>query len=252
MSSVAKRIAQDAFELGIKKGDTLLVHSSLRSLGAGVTPEEVVAGLFEAVGEQGTLVFPALSYLSCNSKNPRFDYYETRSNVGAIPEYFRTSAEGVLRSLNPTHSCCAIGKNADFVISGHKYDTTPCGKNSPFARVADSDGKILFLGCGMRPNTSMHAVEELVEPDYLFGDTVEYTVKDKNGEESKLTCRAHGFDGVAQRYERLAELLEGDELRIGKILEADCHLVQARAMWKKAAKKFAEDPYYFVDKVDDR
>ncbi len=251
MTDFAKKISLDAKALGLKDGDAVLVHSSLKSLGEGVAPLDVIDGLVDAVGRGGTVVFPALSYLNCNKENPFFDYFETKSNIGAIPEYFRTSYNGVLRSINPTHSCCACGANADYIVSGHKCDVTPCGNNSPFKRLAMLDGKILFIGCGMKPNTSMHAVEELVVPCYLFGDDVEYTVRDKDGVESRAVCRSHKFKGVTQRYDRLADILAGDELLTGKILSADCHVVQAGAMWKKAEEKLRQDPLYFIDKVDD-
>ncbi len=247
MEEKAKRIASDANKLGIKKGDTLLIHSSLRSLG-GATPEEFIKGMQLAVGEEGTLVFPALSYLTCNPNQREFDYFSTKSNVGAIPEYFRTQTKDVLRSLSPTHSCAAWGKNAEFVVNGHISDTTPCGPNSPFKRVMELGGSILFVGCGMRPNTSMHAVEELSEPDYLFGEYYEYNLVDKDGVAHKTTCRAHNFKGVSQRYERLADLLTGDELKIGNLLSAECHLVNTPAMWEKADKKYREDPHYFIEK----
>ena len=247
MTELSARIAEDARKLGINNGDTLLVHSSLRSLG-GATAEEVIKGLMNAVGEEGTLVFPALSYMHCNPNQRKFDYYNTPSNVGALPEYFRTSVSGVVRSINPTHSCCAWGKNAEYVTSGHILDNTPCGKNSPFRRVMELGGKILFLGCGMTPNTSMHAVEELSDPDYLFGDEYEYDITDSKGEKCKIMCRAHNFKGVYQRYERLAELLKDDELIMGNILSSQCHLVEASAMWKKADEKYRECPHYFIDK----
>jgi len=248
MTELTKRVAEDAKKLGINKGDALLVHSSLRSLG-GVSPKEVIDGLMLALGDEGTLVFPALSYMHCNPNNPTFDYHETPSNIGALPEYFRTNVSGVVRSMCPTHSCCAIGKNAEYITSGHKEDNTPCGENSPFYRLMKLGGKILFIGCGMRPNTSMHAVEELSVPDYLFGDDFEYTMTDKDGKTYKTICRAHGFKGVAQRYERLADLLTDDELKVGKILSADCHLVETTAMWEKADKKYREEPHYFIDRV---
>ena len=163
---------------------TLLVHSSLRSLG-GASAADVIDGLRDALGEEGTLVFPTLSYRNCNPNNPVFDYYKTQSNVGYLPEYFRTEVKGVIRSMNPTHSCAAIGKNAEFVTSGHILDKTPCGANSPFRRIMELNGKILFLGCGMNCNTSMHAVEELSEPSYLYGGEFEYTFTDANGKEYK-------------------------------------------------------------------
>lgn len=246
MTELAKQIASDAQKLGINKGDTLLVHSSLRSLG-GAKAEEVIDGLLSALGEEGTLVFPTLSYMNCNPNKPVFDYYETKSNVGYLPEYFRTQVKGAVRSMCPTHSCAAVGKNAEYITSGHKDDVTPCGENSPFRRVKELGGKILFLGCGMNCNTSMHAVEELSVPDYLFGPDCEYTFTDKDGNSYKANCRAHGFKGVIQCYYRLAELLNGDELKTGNILKAECQLVCAPAMWEKADKKYRENPHYFID-----
>lgn len=246
MTDIAKKIASDASALGIEKGDTLLVHSSLRSLG-GANAKEVIEGLLSALGEEGTLVFPTLSYMNCNPNNPVFDYHETKSNVGYLPEYFRTQVKGVLRSMCPTHSCAALGKNAEYIVSGHKNDKTPCGENSPFRRIRELGGKILFLGCGMNCNTSMHAVEELSEPDYLFGGEYEYLMTDKDGNSYKSTCRAHGFKGVIQCYYRLSELLCGDELRVGNILKAECQLVKAVPMWEKADKKYREQPHYFID-----
>ncbi len=249
MTDISEQIARDAALLGISRGDTVLVHSSLRSLG-GADAGDVIKGLLLALGESGTLVIPALSYLNCNPANPSFDYYSTKSNVGALAEYFRTSVAGVLRSINPTHSCCAIGKNAEFVTSGHVLDNTPCGANSPFRRVMELNGKILFLGCGMNPNTSMHAVEELSCPDYLFGEEYAYSVTDSQGKVFTLKCRAHDFKGVIQRYDRLARLLTDDELKTGRILTADCQLIKAHAMWEKADKQYRKDPHYFIDKDD--
>ncbi len=246
MTELAIKISEDAKALGIEKGDTLLVHSSLRSLG-GATAKEVIDGLLYALGEEGTLVFPTLSYMNCNPSKPFFDYHETQSNVGYLPEYFRTQVKGVVRSICPTHSCAAIGKNAEYITSGHKEDTTPCGKNSPFYRLKELGGKILFLGCGMNCNTSMHAVEELSEPDYLFGEDFEYEITDKDGNKYKTACRAHGFKGVIQCYYRLADLLDVGELSVGNILKAECHLVKAVPMWEKADKKYREQPHYFID-----
>ncbi|MBP5754328.1 MAG: AAC(3) family N-acetyltransferase [Clostridia bacterium] len=247
MNEKSRLIAECSLRLGIAPGDALMVHSSLKSLGEGFTPADVIEGLRGALGAEGTLMLPALSYITCSAKHPVFDYYETKSCVGAIPEYFRTSVEGVLRSVNPTHSCCALGKNAEYLTSGHILDETPCGENSPFRRLMLLKGKILFLGCGMNPNTSMHAVEELVVPDYLFGDLVEYTATDAEGKKHNIRCRAHNFKGVAQRYFRLAALLEGDELRQGRIANAECHLVETVPMWRKAEAKYREDQHYFID-----
>ena len=50
-----------AAEAGIKKGDILLVHSSFKSMGeVDGGAESVIGGFLDAIGEEGTLVFPTL------------------------------------------------------------------------------------------------------------------------------------------------------------------------------------------------
>ncbi len=99
---IQKQLAEGFEALGIRSGDTLLVHSSLKSL-EGASPADVIEALLALLGPEGTLMLPTLSYLYANRDNPVFDVRRTPSNVGAIPEYFRTEYP-VLRSLCPTHS----------------------------------------------------------------------------------------------------------------------------------------------------
>lgn len=248
MNSIVKEIASDAQTLGIRRGSVLLVHSSLRSLGrAGLHPQDVIDGLLLALGDHGTLVFPALSYLHCGpTRSLTFDVRHTPSNVGALPEYFRTSVEGVRRSLCPTHSCCALGEQRDAVVGEHHLDDTPAGAHSPFRRVMELDGNVLFLGCGTNCNTSMHAVEELSVPDYLFADCHTYTMIREDGSSYEQRCYAHDFRGVYQAYDRLEALLTGTELRKGNLCSAHCDLMRCVPMWEKADAKYRENPHYFV------
>lgn len=250
---IIEQIKKDAENLGLHAGDIVLMHSSLKSLGNDTTPMELLTGLAEALGVAedagGTLALPALSYEHCNPSSPVFDYHKTPSNVGAIPEFFRTQFPGAIRSLCPTHSCCAVGAKAQYLTRSHHLDTTPCGANSPYRRIFELGGKLLFVGCGTKPNTSMHAVEELTQPSYLWGGSYEYTLVDKDGKIHKMKCKAHGFADVIQRYDRIESLISdtSGEIAYGKILGAECVLMNAKAVWEKATAKLREDQYYFVD-----
>src|SRR5690606_7869867 len=106
-------------------------------------------------------------------EQPEFDLVRTPSNVGTLAEYFRTRP-GTIRSLHPTHSICGTGKRTAELLADHARDFTPCGPHSPLTKLPEVGGQILMLGCSLRPNTSMHGVEELVEPPYLFGPDVPY------------------------------------------------------------------------------
>lgn len=242
-------IAADLAALGVRPGEALLVHASLASMGwVEGGPETVVAGLLRALGPDGTLAMPALSYDYVGARNPAFDVRFTPSCVGAIPEHFRLR-DGTRRSIHPTHSVCAAGPAAQALLGEHALDRTPCGPHSPFRRLRDLGGRILFLGCGLRPNTSMHGVEEVVEAPYLFGETVTYRLTLDDGSTRRIPYRQHGFAGWRQRYDRVAGLLvEGSAMRIGPVLRATAHLVDARALWERAEVAMRRDPYCFVER----
>lgn len=249
MNDVVYRMAHDLAGLGVRKAGILLVHSSLKSLGK--LPdgaETAVGGLLEALGSEGTLLMPALSYETVKAENPVFDVLNTPSCVGALTEFFRKRT-GTMRSVHPTHSVCGIGPGAGPMLSGHSRDVTPCGPNSPYFRLKEEAGQILFLGCGLKPNTSMHAVEELVEPPYLYNGWVDYRIKLADGSETAMRVRRHGFKGWQQRYDRIETVMAGEGISAGKVLSADCFLLEAPAFWRKAHQAMKNAPLIFVDRI---
>jgi len=251
----SERIARDLLEAGLRPGGVVLVHSSLSSMGyVPGGPETVIQGFLKALGPEGTLLMPALSYETVHAQNPVFDLLRTPSNVGAIPEYFRTRP-GTLRSIHPTHSVCGVGPRAEELLGEHQLDETPCGEHSPFRKLRDIGGQIVFLGCGMKPNTSMHAVEEVAHPPYLFGSLITYRIILPGGKEMKMRSwrHDHGRRGWRQRYDRLEPLLKkGCELHIGRVLEATVQIVEARPMWERALAAFEKDVFYFVERIESK
>lgn len=251
VGTVEQTIQHIAIELtacGVRRGGILLVHSSLSSMG--YVPggaETVIRGLLEALGEEGTLLLPALSYETVHAQQPVFDIRRTPSCVGAITEHYRVRP-GTLRSLHPTHSVCGVGPLAPTLLGEHHLDDTPCGAHSPFRKLRDMGGQILFLGCGLRPNTSMHGVEEVTHAPYLFGGMVTYRLICEDGSSLSYTCRRHAFVGWRQRYDRVRHLLaSGTEIREGRVLQATIYLLEAQALWQRAAAAMRQEPFYFVE-----
>lgn len=245
-TTTAGLIRDELLALGVRPGGVLLVHSSMKSLGlAPGGPDTVIDALLAALGTEGTLMMPALTYERVTPQNPLFDVRNTPGNVGIIPETFRCR-QGVLRSLHPTHSICAYGPHAEDLTRDHGLDSTPCGEHSPLRLLPEVNGQILMLGCGLQPNTSMHAVEELVEPPYLFDPPMDYRLILADGRKSIRRYRPHNFRGWEQRYERLADVMRSG-LRWGRILQADCHLIEASDMWQAVEMKLRENPLFFVE-----
>lgn len=251
-----EQLKEDLMKLGIQKGDKLLIHSSYKSLG-GI--EGGAAGFFETVvevlGEEGTLIIPTLSFATVGFDQPYFDVKTTPSCVGYLTEYFRTQFPGVVRSLHASHSCAVYGKDAAEWVKDHELDLTPVGEHSPFTRLSQAGGKILMLGCNPGNNTSMHGVEEAAEVPYMFEPDrkVHYEITDADGRVIVQDAYRHGHaraDVVYHaKYIRILDLLAEDEITRGKVLDADCILMSAAAVWEKGVEAMRKDPFYFVDAV---
>jgi aminoglycoside 3-N-acetyltransferase len=242
-------LTDDLLSLGVRPEGVLMVHSSLKALGpVEGGAETVIVGLLEALGGSGTLLMPALTYERVTAEQPLFDVKRTPGNVGLIPETFRLRA-GTKRSLHPTHSVCATGPQATELLEAHLQDDTPCGAHSPFHRLPEFGGQILMLGCGLEPNTSMHAIEELVVPPYLYGPPGEYQLVLQDGTIMRKTYIPHNFHGWVQRYDRVGEILSSPGLRRGRVLQAEAFIIEAAALWEKALEALKRDPCYFVDRV---
>jgi aminoglycoside 3-N-acetyltransferase len=249
---VACHIASQLANAGLRRGGVVFVHSSLRALGA--VPggaETVIQALLSAIGDAGTLLLPAFSYRHVTPAHPFFDREATPSNVGALAEYFRTRP-GTIRSIHPTHSICGIGQQARKLIDQHVFDCTPCGPHSPLSLLPKLGGQILMLGCGLAPNTSMHGVEELVEPPYLFGPDMAYQFHLPGNQVASKVYRPHSFAGWKQRYDRLERFLPPEALRVREVLGAETHILEAAAVWEIGLKILRQNPQAFVEPISSR
>ena len=119
--------------LGVREGDVILAHSSLSSFGyVEGGADTVIRALLDAVGPAGTVVVPTLSFGSVDESDPYFSVNDTPSDTGRITEEFRKRPEA-RRSRHPLSSAAAIGKDAERIAGGRQM--TPCGEDSPYARV---------------------------------------------------------------------------------------------------------------------
>lgn len=163
--------------LGVRSGDTLLVHASLRRLGA--PPDTVLATLLELLGPHGTLVVPAFTagnsdtsrtYLARTRgmterqraahrrRMPAFDPERTPSeDMGVLAEAVRCGP-GAVRSAHPQTSFAAVGRRAAELLADHDEECH-LGERSPLARLYEAGARVLFLGVGHEVCSAFHLAE---------------------------------------------------------------------------------------------
>lgn len=156
---VACQDLMDTFRtLGLESGDSLIVHSSYRSLGeVEGGPATVIQALLNCIGPSGNLMLPTFNY-AVPLPEPYFDPAETPGATGIITETGR-KWPGAVRSVHPTHSVAVIGPKAKEWTKDHLTVRT-AGIGSPIDLLARHGGKVLLIGVEHTSNTTIHIAEE--------------------------------------------------------------------------------------------
>jgi aminoglycoside 3-N-acetyltransferase len=144
-------LISDLKEMGLKQGDHVSIASALSKVGhieGGA--QAFIDALREVIGPRGTIMVNTYTsgfyiyQIDAANKSPPFDFQTTPSVSGIISETVRISPQAK-RSQHPMSSVAAIGPKAGFLTDGH-------GPNAParlpYSRLAEIDGKSLFIGLG--------------------------------------------------------------------------------------------------------
>ena len=239
----------DLRALGILAGSDVLVHSSLSRIGHVVgAADAVVDALVEAVGPEGTVLFPTLTGRSSDGpKHPPFvDVRDTPCWTGRIPETARRRPN-VPRSLHPTHSISAIGASARDYTTGHENGQSPCDERSPYYQLIDRGGWILLLGAMQTSNTTLHCLEEVAGvPYHLQDEWTDGVVVDVSGERHVVRNRLH-VHGWKRDFPKIdAPLRERGVLRIGHVGLAETRLMRASGLADVLLPLLRHDPLYLL------
>ncbi len=192
-------------KLGIKKGDTLVIHSGISGMGyleGGA--DALLEAVREVLGEEGTFLAPAFTnpYLMFDgsvSKGYLFRPYDTRKDGALRDKTVRTGLlpkamlkrEDSFRSGHATHEWVAMGKNAESIVAGHGLLDAPTGETSPLGKALKQNGKVVFLGCHPGSNTFLHYVETMAGVSYTEEGIVQYV--DEAGRRRNAMIEKHLF-----------------------------------------------------------
>lgn len=236
------RLIEGFKSIGIEEGMTLIVHSSLSSIGwvcGGAVA--VIDSLIECIGKKGNLVMPSHSgdYSEpsywCNPSVPK-EWYDVIRNempvfnskitpcrgMGVIAQTF-LNYDGVIRSNHPQVSFSAYGRDKEFITDNHKLDYG-LSDTSPLGRLYELDAKVLLIGVLYTNNTSFHLGEYRSN---CRDEYIEYAPILENGERlwkgfKELEIDSDGFEYIGECFEKEYNVLNY------KIGNANCKLFSQR------------------------
>lgn len=110
---------------GIKKDDTVLIHTSMKAIGEVEGGCDGLIDGFVSYLTDGLFLVPTHTWANVNVKQPIYDVRSTVPCIGALPTVAAFRKDGI-RSLHPTHSLAAFGSRAAEFIRGEEFATTPC------------------------------------------------------------------------------------------------------------------------------
>jgi aminoglycoside 3-N-acetyltransferase len=256
-----RSLADDLAALGLVPGSTVLVHSSLSSLGwvCGGAPA-LLAALERALGPAGTVVAPTFTpdlsdpagwrrppipadwWDEVRRSMPPFQPARTPSrNMGALAELVRTQPAAV-RSPHPQTSFAALGPLAGTLMREHP-PSPRLGSGSPLDAMCRAGAVVLFLGVGWSRNTSFHLAEYRAEyPGRRWAERL-VPLDDGTGAVRWWTCRDLVFHEADFEPMGRACLARMPGARTGRVGAAEAmlmpqeELVAASAEWMLAHRR---------------
>lgn len=256
-------IAEQLKHLGIKRGDKIVMHSSLRTLGkaselvklTNCGADAVIDGFMKVIGDDGILCVPTFTKTFVNSSagpiGEIFHPDKTPSRVGSITNVL-LQRHGRVRSLHPTHSWAALGNKSDELLRDHEKTST-FGRDSVCGRMYDWDFKIVWFGTTGTTNTSTHFAEDWLDMPYMSSEDA--LVETSDGSFKKVTVY-RSPSGPRDFYKdgcKLDKLLEKWNIQaIGKVYNSTVVIMQHRTFMNYLLRALLDNPCLLLhDNKDD-
>ncbi len=218
-------IASGLRKLGLKKGDAVLLHGSLISLGhVEGGPDAVIDAFLETIGTEGTLLVPVFGAL------------------GILTETLK-KRPGAIISPCPRGTVAALGQAAEELCRDHWHADTVHGTDTPYTRLAALGGYICLLGVDQDRNTTLHSVEALLELPYLGNSTA--TFETPGGDTVTKTWKRYpgphrDFIGLDRHFR------EAGALKTGRIGNAEVRLIKSRDLFDIALALGRANPAFVL------
>lgn len=257
-----EKIRDFSIDLGLNKGDDVMVHAALSQLGYLVNgADDLVDGVLAVIGEAGTILAPGHSgQLTDPSQwtDPQvpkewfpiirremrpFDPLRTPIRNRGIFADALFRLPGARRSCHPIASVIACGCRAEYYTATHLLHESE-GSQSPCKKLVDNDGGVLLIGVGLESCTALHVAEFEADVPYLSKKPPTVVV-DERGQNKFVTLKR--YPSSSRRFEKLRpELLDQEILKERTIGGCKCSYIALKPAIRFVVSKLDQEPRYLI------
>jgi len=247
-SLVCNELSNYWSDSGLEKGDTVLLHSSMKRLldfltskGLQNSPLLIINSLMAHLGQKGTLLLPLFNFDF--PKSGFFSMPATKSQMGTITEYARSFFPGV-RTGHPIYSFFATGYHQQEFESLNNF--SGYGNDSPFAKLIHLGGKIAAVDLkDSQCMTMYHHVEEMCIVPYRYFKKFAGKYETMNGhvENREYQLFVRDLDlGVTTDVDRMGEILWSEGLYKGNrpLIGNGMRTISANTLFERTKKEILE------------
>lgn len=233
-------------ELGIERGDNIVVHARLLSFGRiEGGPPVIVQALLDRVGSEGTVVMPTYTL----ARGTLYDQGVTPSQgLGPLPEILR-KLPGAVRSRCPMHNHAGFGPKASILL--RPYGRVSLGPGSDFSELQAEGFKLVLLGC--KPSqgaTFLHHLEAIHCVPYREMIPLKREIVDQGGTSSTITVDYFAVvdHSIQEAFDNVIDPAKGRVcLHSAAAPLGTSFVVELNDLAKEVAARLEVDPYSIVE-----
>jgi|TARA_B110000116_G_C16687620_1_gene513717 aminoglycoside 3-N-acetyltransferase len=242
-------------KVGLKRGDTVLVCPQLYTFGELQKAESnknyykiFFDTIKSIISPSGTICITAYSFQTARH-GENFYLETTKCTSGEFSEYIR-KLKGSLRSVHPSFSVCAIGKNKKKLCLNNS--NTDYGYDSPFERMIHLKAKVLNLGMEPGYNPFQHVAEFLYGVPYRYNKllNIKCFKKEKKIKKQFFSFARYLDLNWSYNMQKVNKKLKKEKIyKEAKIGSGKVYCFYANDYLKTVLKLLKKNPHILLDRV---
>lgn len=247
-----EQLKENLKEMGLLPNDSIMVHSSMKSIGPVEGGGETVINALLEYFDRGLVMMPAHTWAQMGPEHSLYDPATEPACVGILPNLLLKRL-GAVRSLHPTHSIVAYGMGAEAYVQGEENCTTPCTPGGCWDRLRKIDAKILLVGVTHIRNTFIHSIEEVYQVPERFTDKpVDFQIKMSDASVKQVSVYRHynpHTEHISESYDKLSEAFYATEAaKKGKFGDAASILCDAGRLFEVTGRILSHELNCLMDR----